>query len=342
MGEKTGIEWTDSTWPIVQGCDYESPGCANCYAVPLIWRLAHNPNQKIAAPLQGLVEKNAAGALHWTGKLALRDDRLTDPLSWKKPRRIFVPSHGDIFHPAVPDEFLDKIFAAMALCPQHTFQVLTKRPERMRDYCASMASRWVLRLSKAINEIGDEAIRAADAPGRSNPQWPLPNVWLGVSAEDQARADERIPLLLETPAAKRFLSCEPLIGPIDLKNITPAGRPMACMLALAGFTWEITQTGTRLTDKHHKIDWVIVGGESGEDARPMLPDWARSLRDQCQAAGVPFFFKQWGEWSPPDYQTVQTLENCDAAGVRSETSARVGKKAAGRVLDGREWSEFPA
>jgi protein gp37 len=387
MGAKTGIEWTDATWPIVQGCDYESPGCTHCYAVPLIWRLAHNPNPKISAPLQGLVKKLANGNLAWTGKLALRQDRMLDPLGWREPRRIFVPSHGDIFHADVPDTFLDQIFAVMALCPQHTFQVLTKRADRMRRYVAetgkTLGRQGTIR--EAVRELTPwpedrfgEHIETARAitrvSGTFKDREPLPNVWLGVSVEDQARADARIPLLLGTPAAKRFLSCEPLLGAVDLTEIEHA--PAHCIHALWGLKAETDGTA------HYgpRIDWVIAGGESGDTARPMHPDWARSLRDQCRAAGVPFFFKQWGEWAPVsaidldamydqlyfpvrkrnpegvrrarvestvlhrDGSThdVSTDENAYLASASPMLNFKLGKSRSGRLLDGREWSEFPS
>lgn len=293
MSDKSAIEWTDATWPIVQGCDPVSQGCVFCYAVPLLWRMAHNPNEKISAPLQGLVEQhtNAAGEtiLRFTGKLALREDRLDWPLKWKTPRMIFVPSHGDIFHKDVPDEFLDKIFAVMALCPQHTFQVLTKRAKRMRDYMSDV-------LRRNSIELAAEAWPSSGHPWSPKHcfRWPLPNVWLGVSAEDQDNFDQRVADLYNTPAAIRFFSFEPLLGSIDARGPLSTGA----------------------------FHWAIVGGESGKGARRMHERWAIELRDQCAGAQVPFFFKQWGSHDP-------------------ETFDRVGKKAAGRLLDGVTHDEFP-
>jgi protein gp37 len=341
MSDRTGIEWTDSTWPVVQGCDPVSPGCERCYAIGTVHRLAWNSNPKISAPLKGLVEHHK-DRLRWTGKIALREDRLDWPLKWKTGRMIFVPSHGDIFHKDVPDEFLDKIFAVMALCPQHTFQVLTKRPERMREYFLG-AHRY-----RDVHPLEDrhEAINAAmDAIAPAH--WcarelddcgglPLKNVWLGISAEDQERWDERKEHLRNTPAAVHFASFEPLLGPI----VEP--RPMSDF-----------------------IQWAIVGGESGPQARPMHPDWARSLRDQCAAAGVPFFYKQTGEWSEVDgprcrgitqdgghptdsWMTREGLlerrdrnSNFKYSVYANSIMRRVGKKAAGRLLDGVEHNGMP-
>jgi len=393
MSEHSAIEWTDATWPIVQGCDYESPGCTHCYAVSVVHRLAHNPNPKISAPLAGLIEKRK-GKLFWTGKVALREDRLDWPLTWREPKMIFVPSHGDIFHPDVPDAFLDRIFAVMALAPQHTFQVLTKRPERMRDYLNTPHRHD--KIAAAWNWSHHDK-RGAD--NRNAGLWPFPNIWLGVSVEDQARADERIPLLLDTPAAVRFLSCEPLLGPVDLTRWLPDCHECGASCGWRSgaldypaqekcnhcgettksadidefcpkcghqdFSGVCPQCGGDVVQSHPDtpcLDWVIVGGESGDRARPMHPYWARSLRDQCAAAGVPFFFKQWGAWTAvydrdrddPDWRRCDTVAcrtpdgrwlNLDGGhgfhGERVVRVYRVGKKAAGRLLDGRTWDQFP-
>jgi protein gp37 len=292
MSAKSAIEWTDATWPIVQGCDPVSQGCVHCYAVPLLWRLMHHTNPKISAPLQGLVEQhaNADGEtiLRFTGKLALREDRLTWPLSWKEPRMIFVPSHGDIFQKDVPDQFIDKIFAVMALCPQHTFQVLTKRAERMLDYFASpgIGKLRETRIYMQVREfVGVDFGRFDPGPD----QLPLLNVWLGVSCERQEEADERIPLLLQTPAAVRFISAEPLLGPINLKRIRVAGRG-----------WQDVLEGWRdckdYPGRENLLDWAIIGGESGskEKAREHRLEHSLDLIEQCRTAGVAVFEKQLG------------------------------------------------
>jgi protein gp37 len=378
MSDKSGIEWTDATWTVVQGCDPVSPGCEHCYVPRLLRRLEANPNPKAAAP-RGLVEAhtNAAGKtrLRFTGEVALREDRLTWPLQWRAPRMIFVPSHGDIFHKDVPDEFIDRILAVMALCPQHRFQVLTKRAERMREYFGNV--RVAYRIWRRADVIACELNLPEHHPsnkylsaGGARATIPLPNVWLGVSAERQQEADERIPHLLQTPAAIRFVSAEPLLGPIDLLNLRPGGGHLNTLTGRATEAPGDIQSKT-VVGPH--LDWVIVGGESGPSARPMHPDWARGLRDQCAAAGVAFFFKQWGEYLPvgqylPGYGKVhgatavkpgrmklhyggtsqQEPQHAFAergVGIAStgdgRLAFRVGKKAAGRMLDGREHNEFP-
>lgn len=230
-------------------------------------RLRHHPSRA------GLTRDTKAGPV-WTGEVRFNEQWLDQPLRWREPRRIFVCAHGDLFAEGVPDEWIDRVFAVMALAPQHTFQVLTKRAARMRDYCVAR--------SAAITTRHYLGFRL-----------PLNNVWLGVSVEDQARADERIPLLLDTPAAKRFISAEPLLGPLDLTTIDlPDGdtyiEPLAGTEGEEGEQWP-------------RLDWVIVGGESGPGARPMHLDWARSLRDQCVAAGTAFFMKQMSKKAPiPD------------------------------------------
>lgn len=267
--------------------------------------------------------------------------RLDDPLRWKKPRRVFVNSMSDLFHESVETLFIAEVFSMMQRCPQHTFMILTKRPKRM----AELLVRW--------------------DHGRSLdhwPVWPLPNVWLGVSVENQKAADERIPLLLQTPAAVRFVSCEPLIGPVLLRE--------EWLPLLANTEYYATNP----VSLQNKLDWVIVGGESGPGARPMHPDWVRGLRDACKLASVPFFFKQWGEWFPTAAQygdddfigkldmeahsiclgnrgTIYTEEQgykqvywCSYQpdpGQNPWFMERVGKKAAGCELDGRTWEEFP-
>lgn len=262
MSDKTRIEWTDATWNPVTGCTKVSEGCDHCYAETIAHRFAGT-----AAYPNGF-------------DVTLRPERLDQPLRWRRPRRIFVNSMSDLFHKDVPDEYIARVFAVMALAPQHTFQVLTKRPGRMRSLFTSVDF-W-----RTVGYICDDAGNPDVAPDRLHP---APNVWLGVSVENQKWADVRIPELLATPAAVRFLSCEPLLGPVDL----------------APWLWEgvkqPTDYGTGVeydVAPSYALDWVIVGGESGAGARPMHPAWARSLRDQCTAAGVPFLFKQWGEWAP--------------------------------------------
>ncbi|MFI1194040.1 DUF5131 family protein [Micromonospora sp. NPDC020750] len=261
----TSIEWADKTWNPLLGCERVSSGCDGCYAITTATIRAGNPHPKVAAAFAGLTERRD-GRLDWTGRINLLDDRLTQPLGWKKPQRIFVNSQSDLFHKAVPDYFIAKVFAVMSVASQHTFQLLTKRHGRMRSLLSSPAFQRLVADTAPLYAAGNPDL----AQDNVLSVWPLPNVHLGVSVEDQKAANLRIPALIDTPAAVRWLSCEPLLGPVDLDR----------------------------TDKDALVDggisWVVVGGESGPKARPMHPDWARSLRDQCIASEVPFFFKQTG------------------------------------------------
>ncbi|WP_196504032.1 phage Gp37/Gp68 family protein [Aestuariivirga litoralis] len=286
MGDKSGIEWTDATWNPIVGCSIVSPGCTNCYAMRMAYRLdaIAQDHGKPAAGIYhylGTTQQSRGGPV-WTGKLAIAPDKIfNQPLRWKKPRRVFVNSMGDLFHEFVPDEAIDRVFAIMALCPQHTFQVLTKRSKRMREY---MAGDWSVRVYGALDgKPGSGAACGWLAGGK-----PLRNVWLGVSAEDQTRADERIPDLLATPAAKRFVSAEPLLGPINFQNICPEDTQFG---SLTGEGWSCGNTeDCRIS--HPKLDWIICGGESGPGFRPMPIAWAENIMRQCKAAGTAFFFKQ--------------------------------------------------
>lgn len=325
MADRTKIEWTDATWNPVNGCSVASPGCTNCYAM----KQAHRVDVR-----RGLTVSSKGGMV-WTGEVRLNEKALTQPLHWKRPRMIFVCAHGDLFHESVPDEWIDRVFAVMALAPQHTFQVLTKRSARMREYFRESKG-WRARVALLLNDLKPSPLWN----GNVYQGWQrlhglpdgLPNVWLGVSVEDQTRADERIPDLLATPAAVRWLSCEPLLGPVDLTYLDlESGTTI--IDALAGRHGVMVPLG----GENAKLDWIVVGGESGPNARPMHPAWARSLRDQCQAAGVPFFFKQWGEWTATDHPSGghPTLA-LDGAIIQ-----RVGKKQAGRLLDGIEHNAWP-
>jgi protein gp37 len=281
----TSIQWTDKTWNPVRGCSLVSPGCRSCYAM----KQAHRFNGP-GLPYEGLT-KIVNGKPVWTGEARPVPEKLTEPLSWRKPQRVFVNSMSDLFHKDVPDEFIDRVFAVMKATPRHTYQILTKRPERMLAYMdpntrgshlkVSMACDSSPELMRATVEAAKLAAYATDDPlgyrdrGDFACVWPLPNVWLGVSVEDQARADERIPLLLQTPAAVRFLSCEPLLEPVNLEANRMGIRP-----------WH--------DEPWVGVDWVIVGGESGPGSRPFQVEWGKSIVDQCQAAGVPVFVKQLG------------------------------------------------
>lgn len=483
------IEWTEETWNPIIGCTRCSPACDHCYAVRMAHRLGSNPQ---TPQYKGLTRMTPDGP-DWTGEVRCLEAELSRPLKWRKPRKIFVGSMTDLFHPNVPFEFLDRIFAVMSLCPQHTFQVLTKRPERMREYMERGNRGQLEALSK---EVGAK---------QGYLPWPLPNVWLGTTIWDQPSADKNIPELLGCPAAVRYVSAEPMIGEVDLSkwvgyyplheaekqrgNALPGGgertdRDQAGWLNLesrpkaqiqmgrennsdpcsptedrreCGGRVQIGQNNdrrgadngpgaspcleghqgadpARLDDKsqerdqvgqfprqsgagdvlrtscscsecpscredrpewttqrdvkaerrsgkrdtsekevwgvavvHSKglrdnisdceqdmsrgslgISWLIAGGETGPGARPMHPDWVRSLRDQCEAAGVPFFFKSWGELAPCRLQHIDIAVNRTNGLYHWEFDPeckgdmrRVGKKAAGRVIDGRTWEQFP-
>jgi protein gp37 len=332
MGGKSNIEWTEHTWNPIVGCSIVSPGCTNCYAMKMAGRLSvigHSQHYKGTT-------KRVNGNTVWTGKLALAPETtLLEPLRRKKPAMYFVNSMGDLFHEDCPDEWIDRVFAVMALAPQHTFQVLTKRAERMREYFA--ASTNIPGFSSAAHYR--VACGVALRGGASDDmRWPLPNVWLGVSTEDQKRADERIPLLLQTPAAVRFISAEPLLGPVDLTRLAREGENGAFIDdALTGFRSNGHGGATG-----PKLDWVIVGGESGGGARPMHPEWARSLRDQCAQAETAFFFKQWGEHAHATQCDLQISDAWTEVWVDENTVvARIGKAKSGRLLDGKIYSEFP-
>jgi protein gp37 len=344
MSDTTTIEWTDSTWNPVTGCTKVTPGCDNCYAETFAERWRGTPGHHFENGFD----------------LTLRPNALTMPLRWRKPRKVFVNSMSDLFHKDIPDEYIARVFAVMALTTQHTYQVLTKRHGRMRSLLNSSDFRLACETAQA-ELINDESTPMSyyEREQKTSQWWsdfakPLRNVWLGVSVEDQQRADLRIPALLETPAAVRFLSCEPLLGPVDLHlpvdhstherdhiDGTPWPQCLDCSTQDTSVDWTVPDGPG--------IGWVIVGGESGRNARPMSPDWARDLRDQCQTANVPFFFKQFGEYQPTDRMAIGRPQKghalvgdpIDDLGHRWEMR-RVGKKAAGRELDGRTWNQVPA
>lgn len=330
MADNSGINWTDATWNPVTGCTKVSSACKHCYAERDWARLANNPKTP-----------------HYNGRkftdVATRPEVLEQPLRWTRPRRIFVNSMSDLFHEAVPNEFIDKVLAVMLLAPWHTFQVLTKRPKRMLEYMTH--DRLYSRVLDAANDIRFRLPNLPNVgisdPTRSPANW----IWFGVTAENQESADERIPLLLQTPAAVRFVSCEPLLGYIDFIVPFAGAKVDALRGALPGIP---------------RIDLVIGGGESGPKARPMHPHWIRSLRNLCLDAGVPFIFKQHGEWLAAAFATDQqaAMPYRRLAYIRLDGSVHdgsngvnlfggdeqitlVGKRIAGRLLDGREHLEFP-
>jgi protein gp37 len=300
---KTSIEWTDATWNPLRGCSRVSEGCRNCYAEKVAARFSV-PYGPAGPKYQPGRFANVIRDGKWNGVVELVEGKVAEPLHWRKAKRVFVNSMSDLFHESVPDEWIDRVFAVMALAPQHTFQVLTKRPERMRAYlqCGVGLYDRVLRAAEPLREMFPGLNRI----GISNPAAiPLPNVWLGVSVEDQATADERIPLLLQTPAAVRFVSYEPALGPVDfarLRGYLGAGDSVKADLvidALGGFyaaAWRgrSTTPDTPLPEYARPLDWIIVGGESGPGARPFDVAWAWSTIAQCKAAGVACFVKQLG------------------------------------------------
>lgn len=279
MAENSKIEWTETTWNPIVGCSRKSDGCTNCYAEKMTKRLAAMG----LAKYQGLLNEHD----RFNGVLRLDESDLLKPLSWKKPKRVFVNSMSDLFHENAKDEWIDRVFAVMALTPHITYQVLTKRPDRMAEYITKLRERWGVICDLQIpmvDHISRDTLKIIvqchlDKGTFGKFIWPLPNVWLGISVEDQKTADERIPHLLATPAAVRFLSIEPLLGPVNLS---------------AFFGKTVNITGERIEQYNFGISWIIVGGESGPNARPMHVDWVRSIREQCRAAGVPVFVKQLG------------------------------------------------
>jgi protein gp37 len=323
VAQNSSIEWTDATWNPTRGCTKVAPGCKHCYAETFAERFRGVKDHPYE---QGFDPRTAP-------------DQLGLPLTWKRPRKIFVDSMSDLFHESFDFRYIAAVFGVMAACKWHTFQILTKRPARAAEWFS-----WVRRQAAVGLECAGALHPLAVVTGSANHilgigslpvppgdleswLWPLPNVWIGTSIANQDDADKNIHILRQIPAAVRFLSVEPLIGPVDA--------------SIRG------------------IDWVIVGGESGHGARPMHPDWVRSLRDQCVAAKVPFFFKQWGEWAPfpaetaarealpqnspvclvkPDGRVIRPYCGLDAPGAEM---VHLGKKKAGRLLDGRTWDEFP-
>lgn len=344
MADHTGIEWADATWNPIVGCSIVSPGCTNCYAMKQAARIERmQPGSHYA----GTTQPSKAGAV-WSGKLMVAPEHVfTQPLRWRRPRRIFVNSMGDLFHEGHHDEAIDHVFAVMALAPQHTYMALTKRSARMRAYLSDpdthhricvAACDIAMELDLRVILLSHPSLEPHAPPGPRIHlyRWPLPNVWLGVSTEDQRRADERVPDLIATPAAIRFVSAEPLLGPLSLFSLNERRGERGTIT-----DWHDALRGFRFgpSEKTAGLDLVIAGGESGPKARPMHPDWARSLRDQCAAAGTAFFFKQWGEWTTakgaPGHTPIGQVFDDGYQMIRP------GKRAAGRLLDGVEHNAMP-
>jgi protein gp37 len=336
------IEWTEETWNPVVGCSIVSPGCTNCYAMKMAGRL----EAMGVAHYQGLTQPSKAGAV-WTGAVATAPHHvMTAPMRWRKPRTIFVNSMSDLFHPSIPFSIVDQVLAIAALTPRHTYQILTKRPERMAEYFASRtAAEHLTALAHAhargTMPLSWHAIEAHLLPDTTPehralyhaepPVWPLPNVWLGASVEDQGRADERRQPMADIAAAgwTTFVSYEPALGMVDWTG------------------WEF-------------LKWLIAGGESGPGARTPLGDWFRVARDWCAQHGIAFFFKQWGAWSPTGESAVKQVGDCGfgpwvaltrrrklfvggggLVGDHCPIYANLGKAASGRLLDGGEHNAMP-
>lgn len=273
----TKIEWAEKSWNPISGCSPVSEGCQNCYAERMAKRLAGRFGYPKDDPF----------------RVTLHAERLNDPLKWKKPTKIFVCSMGDLFHPLVKDEWIRFIWWGMVHTKLHQFLILTKRPIRMKEFLEKFYGQFFERIEFMTPD----------------------NIWLGVSVENQKRADERIPILLQIPAKVRFVSVEPMLGPVDLARIKLSQHTTFDCLATYAYS-----NPNHVPYQGNRLDWVILGGETGPGARPMHPDWARSVRDQCQEAGVPFFFKNMGSAHEPEL---------------------AGKITAGRLLDGRFWEELP-
>lgn len=331
MSDGTHIEWTDATWNIVTGCEVVSPGCTNCYAMKLAGtRLKHHPSRA------GLTIDTKAGPV-WNGQTRVNWEWIDQPLAWARPRMIFVCAHGDLFHASVAFDDIAQIYGVMIAAHHlrgHTFQVLTKRSARARellnradfwDAANAYASMVIMERVDPLDRRSTDARATCDDYG---PEAPPPGIWLGVSGENQHWLMQRGCDLVETPAAVRFLSLEPLLGALD-------PEPFLLPVRQWSTGW---LNNYPLSYPEHRVDWIIAGGESGPGARPMHPDWARSLRDQCAAAGVPFFFKQWGNWLPAGQVATQTGLWNPACG----SSLLTTKRNAGRLLDGRTHDGMPA
>lgn len=356
MADKTKIEWAanadgtpGATWnplrarDIITGkvgtfCVHASEGCRNCYAETFQGRSL--PNNGIGLPYTA---PNLKRVEHY-----LDEKMLTLPLRKTKPTTFFLSSMTDVFGEWVDYAIIDQLFAVMAASPKHTFIVLTKRAKRMRDYMRDVRPGYLFGLAEKI--AGRRIWHDAQAAGDARVDWPAPNIVLVVSTEDQDTANERIPYLLATPAAMRGVSIEPQIGPIDLRRIE-LPKEYNITVSTPGLIDAINPTSdARFYEAPAKLDWVIVGGESGRNARPLHPDWATSLRDQCAEADVPFFFKQWGEWTPDPVDEVPgntptiMLESprFDDKGISWDGCVwRVGKSKAGHLLAGVEYHERP-
>ena len=306
MGDRTGIEWTDATWNPTRGCTRVSDGCVNCYAETMASRFSDE-----GQPYEGLATRSPA---RWTGKVTCYPDRLDIPIRWRRPRKIFVNSMSDLFHKEIPDSFIERVYATMALCPRHTFQILTKRSERQMEFnnAEEIAKKVYWWLAETCSgDLYDHAMWDREELFGEGHPWPLPNVWHGVSTENQKAADEHVPNLLNTKSAVRIISVEPMIGPVNLRHIDET----------TGSYFNALSRKEGIAYRGVGLDQVICGGETGPYRRTMEESWARDLRDQCKDARVAFFMKQMTgrepipadldiqEWPPLTYKQPEELSH---------------------------------
>ena len=357
------IEWTDITINPLRGCTKISPACDNCYSLPITYRQQFNKNlPDDLRQASAKATRKTANGLEWTGEVVSVESqlwKLYNLRKQKKPCRVFVGSLTDVFHQNAGFDRINTIMGLMHAAPQHTFMLLTKRPELALKYCRDAG---LIPWPPAMRFAEGVEPRPCITP--SGEMWPK-NVWMGITAENQEILNTRWQYLEKIPAWTRFISYEPALGPLKL--------PTYCNREACEDYWDVARCDNPECPSR-TLHWVICGGETGPGARPMHPDWARGLRDQCQAAGVPFFFKHWGEWShiaPPVDDLVYYSADAQFAGYESLKKKwrdggygdfphnesfrflptrdharglemyRVGKKAAGRLLDGREWNEIP-
>ena len=351
------IEWTDKTWNPITGCTKISAGCANCYAERMSKRLAGLGGYPKKDPFRPGLE---------------HPKQWLKPCKWKKPRLIFVCSMGDLFHKDVSFDLVHKVLAVAINEPRHTFILLTKRPERMYEFITHYRHDGHHVFSDRVTPYNPSRNKQAYLLLDHKQDWPLANLWLGGSAENQAALDARAPYVISTPSALWFMSLEPLIGPIDLR---PRPNPDTCIVCGEG---PDAPHNHPFGYRNRGLDWIIVGGETGPGARPMHPEWVRKIRDQCAQAGIPFFFKSWGEYGPsgvdlqtgePTFRMFQNKaqwvnkartwmlpgdicldmtgrilrKGADFDGARYPVAImrKMGKKAAGNLLDGQVWDQFP-
>lgn len=339
MGNTTEISWTHwegttgRAWNPTRGCSRVSPGCGGakgvggCYAERQAYRFSQPTERTPHPPYEGLVQLGKQGP-RWTGRVDLVSDKLADPLRWRGRSTVFVNSMSDLFHESLPFAVIDRVFGVMAACEQHTFIVLTKRAERMREYLAEdRRLQWAYAGCARI-EDADQTFDAISMGSRA-----LPNVVLGVSVENQEYADKRIPDLLATPAACRMVSYEPAIGPVDFTRLD-LGEGWA-LNALVADKYTAGAVGGRSLHLHPRLDWIVLGGESGPGARPFQIEWARSTIAECRAANVPVYLKQLGAKPSPLLRETRVIVN------GADTGQCVGVYPRLRDKKGADWNEWP-